>query len=68
MWTDFGFLTFIVIILQSWILWLTSYLGDRSKSSRTEKNKVSDARIKLTNEMIEWSRFMKLYAWEKPLR
>jgi len=43
---------------------LQQYLAQSATKPRDEKNKVTDARVKLTNDVIEGIRLLKMYTWE----
>mgnify|MGYP002623134508 CR=1 FL=1 len=50
-----------------WILLgypLQNFLAHKTNKPRQEKNKLADERIKMTNELIESIRLLKMYAWE----
>lgn len=65
-WTDYGKLTIVLLLLQIFFLISTKKISNLTKKYRTIKNTVTDTRIKYSNELIECIRLIKLYAWEKP--
>ncbi|KAL4470182.1 hypothetical protein ABPG74_011793 [Tetrahymena malaccensis] len=57
----FGILTIVILI---GCLPIQNIITKKAASYIPEKNKYSDERIKLTNEIIEGIRLIKMYAWE----
>ena len=43
---------------------LQNFLAKKTGKPRNMKNKITDNRVKLANEMIEGIRLLKMYAWE----
>ena len=67
-WGEFGGYTLICFGVQVGFIMLSTYLTAKSKGQRAEKNRITDRRVKYTNELIECIRLIKLYAWEKPFQ
>lgn len=57
----FGILTIVILI---GCLPIQNIITKKAASYIPEKNRYSDDRIKLTNEIIEGIRLIKMYAWE----
>lgn len=57
---------FLIIVQKLFVNFLIT-LNNLSNKPREEKNKITDKRVKLTNEMIESIRLIKMYAWEKAI-
>jgi len=67
-WDYFGFATIFGIAGLVGFLVLSNYLSNKTESIRVEKNVITDERIKLTNELIECVRLIKMYAWEEAFK
>ena len=52
-----------VIILWAWF---QDYIGDLTGKTRGQMVKLTSERTKLTNELLQGIRVVKLYAWERP--
>jgi len=66
LWNEFGPYSLISLISQCLFVLLSMWISSKSSGMRDHKNKLTDMRIKYTNELIECIRLIKLYAWEKP--
>lgn len=64
LWREFGLAAVpgIILILSAWPY--QAFLSKVANKYVSQKNKVTDERIKLTNEMIEGIRLLKMYSWE----
>ena len=65
MWKYFGFFTIFGFLGLVSPLFLSSYISKKTQPTRSEKSIITDERVKLTNELIECIRLIKMYAWEK---
>jgi len=63
-----GWLSILALLMVFGSMQLSTYISNRSKPIKAQKNLTTDTRIRLTNELIECIRLIKLYAWEKPIR
>jgi len=61
----FGFATIFGILGLVGFLIISNHLSNKTENIRAERSAVTDTRIKLTNELIECIRLIKMYAWEK---
>jgi len=67
-WKYYGFTTVIGMLSLVAFLIFSNYLSKRTQNIRSEKSAVTDSRIKMTNELIECVRLIKMYAWEKAFK
>jgi len=67
-WKYYGFTTVIGMLSLGGFLIFSNILSKRTQNIRSEKSAVTDARIKMTNELIECVRLVKMYAWEKAFK
>lgn len=67
-WDYFEFYTIISFAGLYGFVYLSDYFNKKTADPRKAKNAVTDERVKLTNEIIECIRLVKMYAWEVPLR
>lgn len=68
MWEYFGLYTILSILALILAVFASQYISKKTQQPRVQKNSITDERIKLTNEIIECIRLIKMYAWEKPFR
>jgi len=68
MWKFFGFATIFGILGLGGFLLLSNHLSKKTQSVKQERSAITDSRIKLTNELIECVRLIKMYAWEKAFK
>ena len=65
MWGYFSYFSIFGLLGLASPILLSSYIAKKTQPIRAEKNVITDKRIKLTNELIECIRLIKMYAWEK---
>ena len=68
LWDYFGIYTIVSYGGLYGFVELSNIFNKKTKAPRDAKNAVTDERVKLTNELIECIRLIKMYAWEIPLR
>jgi len=67
-WKYYGFTTVIGMLSLVGFLMFSNYLSKRTQHIRSDRSSITDARIKMTNELIECVRLIKMYAWEKAFK
>jgi len=68
MWDYFSYFTLVSIGYLVLSLFVSNKISEMTKDPRIEKNAITDERVKLTNEIIECIRLIKMYAWDKAFR
>jgi len=68
MWDYFSYFTLVSIAYLVLSLVASNKISEMTKDPRIEKNAITDERVKLTNEIIECIRLIKMYAWDKAFR
>lgn len=65
LWKQFGYATIFGILGLVLPLLFSQHLSKKTINLRSEKKVMTDERIKMTNELVECIRLIKMYAWEK---
>ena len=65
MWGYFGPSCLIGLVSMIFVIWCQIHLSNKTELPRKENKKTIDDRVKLTHELIEGIRLIKMYAWEK---
>jgi len=68
MWEYFGPSCLIGLFSSIGFLVGQIYLSNKTGDPRKENKRLTDERVKYTNELIENIRLLKMYAWEKPFK
>jgi len=68
LWEFFGFYTVVSISGLIGSIFLSQYVSKLTQAPRVAKNAVTDERIKLTNEIVDCIRLLKMYSWEKAFK
>lgn len=68
LWDYFGFYTIVSISGLIGSIFLSQYVSKLTQAPRVAKNAVTDERIKLTNEIVDCIRLLKMYSWEKAFK
>jgi ATP-binding cassette, subfamily C (CFTR/MRP), member 4 len=68
MWEYFGEFTLINYTILLLNILFSQFVSKAAAGPRVIRNGTTDERVKLTNEIIECIRLIKMYAWEAPLR
>jgi len=66
LWFDYGYLALVGISGTVILNFIQTFINSKTVKPREKKNLITDERVKITNEIVDSVRLIKMYAWEKP--